>query len=148
MFLGFFKRWSKKERFIRRAEKLFSKLVKEWNYDLISKLEEEKDQGKIYFAIREVMRYHLLGGTPELHEESEQTMREVGLSRWIELFKDINRDEPKIAFILLTESHARLLTREEFRRFFAELSELPPDLMDRFLFEREDLNLQFKEAAR
>ena len=69
--LNIFNRWSKEERFLRKIRRVIRGMGKVFNPELISGLEKEKDQGKIYFAIKGVTQDYVLQRMPESYEESK-----------------------------------------------------------------------------
>jgi len=132
---------SKEKRFLIEVGKVF-------NPFLISKIEQEKDQIKVYAAIKATIQDDVLQKFGESREKSGQKMRGRSLTEFMDSIKERNKRDPKSIFFLLVEIYARLFTKEEFEKFFKTLlsEDISLDFLDVMIFKNSKLNLQFKDS--
>ncbi|MDO8601138.1 MAG: hypothetical protein Q7R46_00480 [bacterium] len=147
MFFDIFYKWFE-AKMTRRRVKMAMKIMGEmFNQDLISKL-EENDQGEIYLAHYAVLTDLISRVMPQEAERAKDAAQRASTGWIIKDIKNMAKCDPQSAFLFLVQIHAHLLTEEEFRNFFRELSELPDDIMDMIVFKNSNLSLQFKAAGR
>jgi hypothetical protein len=121
-------------------------IFKKFNSVLIFSLEEKKEI-EVYAAIKETIQCAALQKFGESREKSGKKMHGRSLARFVNDIKIGSKKDPKSTFFFLVEVHSRLLTKEDFEKFFRELlSELSSDSLDKMIFKNPDLNLQFKDA--
>lgn len=144
MFFKIFSRWTKAERQRRKIGKIMKEVCKTLNPELILELEKNKSyHGEIYFAIKEVLESNILRKTPEFYNDASKLLASIGLVSTLKMLRDMNKDDPLSTFCILVEVYARIFTEEEFRRLFRDFFGFSPKLMDAFIFENPNLNLQF-----
>jgi len=146
MFFNIFCRSSEKERHEKKLEKGFRAIGKAYNPDLIARLEDKKDEGKVYFAIKEVFQDYISQRMPGLYEQAKQIMQSVGAAQSIKGLKDINKSDPLTTFLFLIQIHARLLTEEEFKNFLKDSLEFPPEFTEKVIFNNPNLKLKFRSG--
>jgi hypothetical protein len=148
MFFNIFKRLSKEERQRRKIRKLMREVCKAFNPELISNLEKTKKyRGEVYFAIKEVLEDYILDKIPEFHKESQRKLAAIGFFPSIKMLRELNKKDSLSTFCLLVEIYARILTEEEFKRFFRDFLGFPPEVMEKMIFKNSNIKLKFQKEA-
>jgi hypothetical protein len=138
--------FSKEERYQRKLVRLTKSLCKVFNPDLILGLEKGKNhQAEIYFAIKGVFEDYISERMPKFYKEYSEILARIGVVQSIKVLKGMSEDDPFTTFCLLVGVYARLLTEEEFRRFFRCFLGFPPEVIDMVIFKNPSIDLQFRQ---
>ena len=128
-----------------KEKRFLNDVGRKCNEFLFSRLEENPDKVAVYWALKNSFEYRSQNLKNRTPERAKEIWRNISLTEMIERLKRQQKADPKSIFFWLVEVHARLMTKEEFEKFFKEiLPTVSQDFLDIIIFKNPKLNLQFK----